>query len=151
MCGCRGGVSSLVSVGTIGRAGRAGLNNAAGPAVSRRQSARIPPMPNLVVIAGPDGIGTSTATPDLLRGPLGIDEFVNADVIARGLSAFDPEGAAVEAGRVMLRGVRELARQRGDFAFETTLVGRAFAPWIAGLIEGGYVFRLAGVDRPSEA
>lgn len=102
-------------------------------------------MPNLIVIAGPNGAGKSTAAPALLRGLLGVDEFVNADVIARGLSAFNPEGAAVEAGRIMLQRVRELARQRADFAFETTLSGRAFAPWIASLVESGYVFRLVYV------
>src|SRR6266516_614036 len=99
-------------------------------------------MPNLVVIAGPNGAGKSTVAPTLLRDLLGIDEFVNADVIARGLSAFDPESAAIQAGRIMLQRLRQLAQQRADFAFETTLASRSFAPWIAGLLESGYVFRL---------
>ena len=62
---------------------------------------------------------------------LGIDDFVNADVIAKGLSAFNPEGAAIQAGRIMLERVRELAARGRDFAFETTLASRSFAPWIA--------------------
>ena len=71
-----------------------------------------------------------------------MDHFVNADVIARGLSAFNPEAAAFQAGRVMLLRLRELAQERIDFAFETTLASRVFAPWLAALIESGYVFTL---------
>ena len=99
-------------------------------------------MPNVVVIAGPNGAGKSTVAPALLHAHLGIGEFVNADVIARGLSAFDPERAALQAGRVMLARLRELADQRADFAFETTLASRTFAPWIASLQSTGYSFQL---------
>lgn len=100
-------------------------------------------MPYLIVIAGPNGAGKSTAAPGLLDGLLGIEDFVNADVIARGLSAFNPEGAAIQAGRIMLERVRELATEGKDFAFETTLASRSFAPWIAQLRkEQGYEFRL---------
>ena len=100
-------------------------------------------MPYLIVIAGPNAAGKSTAAPGLLDGLLGIEDFVNADVIARGLSAFNPEGAAIQAGRIMLERVRELAAEGKDFAFETTLASRSFAPWIAKLRkEQGYVFRL---------
>jgi predicted ABC-type ATPase len=90
-------------------------------------------MPNVIVIAGPNGAGRSTAAPALLRDLLGIEDFVNADDIARGLSAFNPEGAAMEAGRLMLARLRQLAAEERDFAFETTLASRSFAPWIAGL------------------
>jgi predicted ABC-type ATPase len=100
-------------------------------------------VPYLIVIAGPNGAGKSTAAPGLLDGLLGIEDFVNADVIARGLSAFNPEGAAIQAGRIMLERVRELATEGKDFAFETTLASRSFAPWIAQLRkEQGYEFRL---------
>jgi predicted ABC-type ATPase len=58
--------------------------------------------PNIVIIAGPNGAGKSTAAPQLLRDYLGITEFVNADVIAQGLSAYNPEGTAIQAGRLML-------------------------------------------------
>jgi hypothetical protein len=80
------------------------------------------------VLAGPNGAGKSTVGPELIRDVLAVDEFVNADVIARGLSAFDPEGVAIAAGRVMLQRLRALARQRVSFAFETTLASRSFAP-----------------------
>jgi predicted ABC-type ATPase len=56
--------------------------------------------PHVIVLAGPNGAGKSTAAPFILRQTLGVVEFVNADVIAQGLSAYDPESQAVEAGRI---------------------------------------------------
>jgi predicted ABC-type ATPase len=98
--------------------------------------------PHLVVIAGPNGAGKSTAAPTVLRGALHVDEFVNADVIARGLSEFHPESVALAAGKMMLARLRELAEQRRNFAFETTLASRTFAPWIGDLTQQGYSFHL---------
>lgn len=107
-------------------------------------------MPNLFVISGPNGAGKSTAAPLLIGQRLGIAEFVNADVIAAGLSAFSPESAAIEAGRVILRRLRQLADEGKDFAFETTLASRSFAPWIARLRrECNYRFHLAYLWLPS--
>jgi len=71
-----------------------------------------------------------------------VHEFVNADTIARGLSEFNPEGAAIEAGRVLLRRLHHLTDQRLDVAFETTLASRSFAPWIRELKTSGYDFHL---------
>lgn len=99
--------------------------------------------PHLIVLAGPNGAGKSTAAPKLLPQLLGVGEFVNADVIAHGLSAFRPEKQAIEAGRIMLRRLRALAAARENFAFETTLASRNFAPWIKEQIEAGYHFELA--------
>ena len=107
-------------------------------------------MPNVFVIAGPNGAGKSTAAPLLIGKRLGISEYVNADIIAAGLSAFAPESVALEAGRVMLRRLRELAGAGKDFAFETTLASRSFAPWIARLRkESGYRFHLSFLWLPS--
>ena len=92
-------------------------------------------MPNVIVLAGPNGAGKSTAAARLLQGTLQVTEFVNADVIARGLSAFHPEGASMAAGRIMLTRLHELAEDGKDFAFETTLASRSFAPWLKQLIE----------------
>jgi predicted ABC-type ATPase len=100
------------------------------------------PRPSLVILAGPNGAGKSTAAPELLQGELAVNEFVNADVIARGLSAFDPESAAIAAGRVMLARLHELAEQRVSFAFETTLASRSFAPWLRDLRASGYAVHL---------
>jgi len=94
--------------------------------------------PNVVVVAGPNGSGKSTAAPALLRDYLGITEFVNADVIAQGLSGFGSEAVAMPAGRIMLERVHELAEQRADFAFETTLASRSFARWLRELRDAGY-------------
>lgn len=83
----------------------------------------IEPRPRLIVLAGPNGAGKSSAAPAVLRDFAGMATYVNADVIALGLSAFRPDEAAVEAGRVMLRRVDALIERREDFAFESTLAG----------------------------
>jgi predicted ABC-type ATPase len=98
--------------------------------------------PSIVILAGPNGAGKSTAAPELLQGELAVTDFVNADVIARGLSAFDPDRAAMAAGRVMLARLEDLARQRESFAFETTLASRSFAPWLRDLRASGYAVHL---------
>ncbi len=108
-----------------------------------------PRSPSVVVLAGPNGAGKSTAAPLLLKGALGVTEFVNADVIARGLSGFQPEGVAIGAGRIMLARLRELARQRASFAFESTLASRLLAPWILRLVKDGYKFHLVFLWLPS--
>jgi predicted ABC-type ATPase len=80
---------------------------------------------------------------------LRITEFVDADVIARGISAFAPEQSAVAAGRIMLSRLKELARKRQSFAFETTLSARWFAPWAAGLKGRGFGFHIIFLWLPS--
>jgi predicted ABC-type ATPase len=105
--------------------------------------------PTVVVLAGPNGAGKSTAAPALLQGALGVTEFVNADDIARGLSAFNSERAALPAGRIMIARLRELARQRISFAFETTLASRSFAPWVAQLKRDGYSIQILFLWLPS--
>ncbi|MBI5143167.1 MAG: zeta toxin family protein [Nitrospirae bacterium] len=106
--------------------------------------------PHIVVIAGPNGSGKSTTAPFLLNGALQVKEFVNADIIAQGLSAFNPEMTAFQAGRIMLERLHFLANRRADFAFETTLASKSFAPWIAGLLESGYEFHLVFFWLPNE-
>ena len=98
--------------------------------------------PHVLVIAGPNGAGKSTAARSFLRSPLSLLEFVNADVIAQGLSAFNPDAAAIQAGRIMLARLKQLAEERASFAFETTLASRSFARWIQELCGTGYVFDL---------
>ncbi|MEM7240509.1 MAG: AAA family ATPase [Pseudomonadota bacterium] len=103
----------------------------------------------LVIIAGPNGAGKSTAAPRLLRGALGVERFVNADTVARGLDAFQPERVAFTAGRVMLERLRELSGSGTDFAFETTLASRTFAPWVRHLKQQGYELHLVFLHLPS--
>ncbi|MHB0980472.1 MAG: zeta toxin family protein [Thermoleophilia bacterium] len=94
--------------------------------------------PHVIVVAGPNGAGKSTSAPYFLRDALEVTEFVNADAIAGGLSAFSPESVAIAAGRIMLERMRELAADRTDFAFETTLAGRRLARFLADLQSKGY-------------
>jgi predicted ABC-type ATPase len=108
-----------------------------------------PVQPSVIIISGPNGAGKSTAAPSLLQGPLAVSEFVNADVIARGLSAFEPERVAMAAGRIMLARLEELANERASFAFETTLASKSFAHWITGLKSTGYLFHLIDLWLPS--
>lgn len=98
--------------------------------------------PQVVIIAGPNGAGKSTLAPFLLRDTFGLLEFVNADTISAGLSAFNAEAVAPGAGRVMLTRLRELANNKQSFAFESTLATRSYAPWIRFLAQEGYEFHL---------
>ena len=98
--------------------------------------------PTVVIIAGPNGAGKSTTAPLLLPGDLEITRFLNADTIAQGLAAFAPEDAAFAAGRIMLREVDELTRQRLDFAFETTLATRTLVSKIRLFRATGYTIHL---------
>lgn len=94
--------------------------------------------PTVIVIGGPNGAGKSTIAPTLIQRAFGRIEFVNADTIARGLSALDPDRQAFAAGRIMLRHIHDLAAARRDFAFETTLASRTFAPFLQDLTHNGY-------------
>jgi predicted ABC-type ATPase len=78
-----------------------------------------------------------------------VREFVNADPIASGLSLLNPGIVELAAGRIMLGRLRSLAAARLDFAFETTLASRSFAPWLASLRSGGYRAHLTFLSLPS--
>ena len=75
---------------------------------------------NLYIIAGCNGAGKTTASYTILPEIIECREFVNADEIARGLSPFQPEKVAIEAGRIMLKIINELIEEDETFAFETT-------------------------------
>lgn len=87
-------------------------------------------MPNLYVIGGPNGSGKTTVALTLLPTFLDVDEYVNADAIAAGLSPLNPASMAMQAGRLMLERMQSLARQGVNFAFETTLSARTFVPFL---------------------
>lgn len=99
-------------------------------------------VPNVYVIAGPNGAGKTTLAREFLPHYAGCVEFVNADLIAAGLSPFAPERAAFRAGRLMLEQIRKLARERVDFAFETTLSGRTYSSLLQEFREFGYAVHL---------
>ena len=87
-------------------------------------------MPNLYIIAGCNGAGKTTASYTILPEMLNCKEFVNADSIAAGLSPFNYESVAFEAGRIMLRRIQQLIEEKVDFAFETTLAGKNYVQLI---------------------
>jgi predicted ABC-type ATPase len=95
-------------------------------------------MPNPHVIAGCNGAGKTTASYTVLPEMLNCKEFVNADEIANGLSPFQPETVSVEAGRIMLRRIRDLINAGDDFAFETTLSTRSYLPMLKDAKEKGF-------------
>lgn len=94
--------------------------------------------PQLYVIAGPNGAGKTTFATRFLPAYANCVEFVNTDLIAAGLSPFDPDNVAVAAGRVMLSRVLALAGKRVSFALESTLSGRWYLGFFRRLKKGGY-------------
>jgi predicted ABC-type ATPase len=85
---------------------------------------------NLYIIAGCNGAGKTTASFTILPEILNCKEFVNADEIAKGLSPFQPEKVALDAGRIMLKKINELLAENENFAFETTLASKSYKPKI---------------------
>ena len=107
--------------------------------------------PRIVILAGPNGAGKTTVSKYVLPDAFAIDEFVNGDRIAAGLSAFAPETVAFEAGRIMLRRINMLLEQQKSFAFETTLSSKSFVKLINRAHEKGYKVKLIYVALPSVA
>lgn len=93
---------------------------------------------NLYIIAGCNGAGKTTASFTILPEILDCKEFVNADEIAKGLSPFQPEKVAFEAGRIMLKRIDELFEENENFAFETTLATKIYKQKIISARELGY-------------
>lgn len=104
----------------------------------------------IVIIAGPNGAGKTTFAREFLPNEAGCPIFVNADLIAVGLSPFQPELAAVKAARLMLEEIHEYSRQGASFAFETTLAGRTYARMIPDWQEAGYHVKLFFLSLPSD-
>ena len=93
--------------------------------------------PRVVIFAGPNGAGKSTHADAMLKA-IGISTFVNADYIARGLAGKQAETVAIAAGRIMLKRLHELGEANQDFAFESTLSSKTFAPFLKQLKSKGY-------------
>jgi predicted ABC-type ATPase len=92
----------------------------------------------VAILGGINGAGKTTASQRILRDAMRIPVFTNADAIARGLNAFDPESEAVQAGRVMLTHMHAMVAARRSFAFETTLAARTYARWLRDMRNDGY-------------
>jgi predicted ABC-type ATPase len=96
----------------------------------------------IVIIAGSNGAGKTTFAREFLPNEADCPVFVNADLIAEGLSPFEPTVAAIRAGRVMVDEIRRHARQGESFSFETTLAGRRYARMIPAWRRIGYRVKL---------
>lgn len=97
---------------------------------------------NLYIIAGCNGAGKTTASFTILPEIIDCKEFVNADEIAKGLSPFQPETVAFEAGRIMLNRINTLLADNQSFAFETTLSTRSYKNKVLDAQQKGYTVTL---------
>ncbi|EGF92309.1 c [Asticcacaulis biprosthecium C19] len=105
-------------------------------------------MPRCIVIAGPNGAGKTTFALKYLPRA-GVETFLNADMIASGLSPFAPEKQAAAAGRLFLEQIEICISEGRDFAFETTLSGRAYLRMIERLQASGWTVELIYLALPS--
>ena len=94
--------------------------------------------PRCIVIAGPNGSGKTTFARDFLQREAGVVRFVNADLIAAGLSPLNPDLAKIAAGKLFLRELDRLADTMTDFSFETTLSGKSYRSRFVQLSNAGY-------------
>ncbi len=99
-------------------------------------------MPHLYIIAGPNGAGKTTFAEEFLPKYAHCPIFINADLIARGLSGFTPDATALKAGRLLLEQIDAFAAKKNDFAFETTLSGVTYLSKIKKLKEESYEIHL---------
>lgn len=103
----------------------------------------------ILIIAGPNGAGKTTFAREFLPAEAECPHFVNADLIAAGLSPFAPELVAVRAGRIMLDQIHEHVRKGESFAFETTMSGRIYLQLIPLWQAQGYIVKLFFLQLPS--
>ena len=106
-------------------------------------------MKKIIIIAGPNGAGKTTFAREFLPNEADCPKFVNADLIAAGLSPFAPDVAAMKAARIMLESIKELEERGESFAFETTLSGLTYAHWIRRWREAGYHVTLFFLSLPN--
>ena len=97
---------------------------------------------NVYIIAGPNGSGKTTFANKFLPDYAECPNFVNADLIAQGLSPFSPRTAAIKAGRLVLAQIHEFAEKGVDFGFETTLSGKSYVRLLKKLKEERYKLHL---------
>ncbi len=105
--------------------------------------------PRLYIIAGCNGAGKTTASMVVLPEILHCSEFVNADEIAKGLSPFNPEDVAIEAGKLMLQRIETLLDRRATFAIETTLATKSYQTLVKRARQMGYIVFLLFFWLPS--
>ena len=106
-------------------------------------------MPRAYIIAGPNGAGKTTFARSFLPDDAGCTTFINADLIAAGLSPFRPESAALQAMRLMIEAMHTCVADRRDFAIETTLAGRSYVGLINAWKAAGYSVKIIFLKLPS--
>jgi len=104
---------------------------------------------NVYIIAGPNGSGKTTFATMFLPDYVKCPNFVNADLIAKGLAPFEPRSAAIKAGKLVLQQIHEFAEREVDFAFETTLSGKSYVSLLSALKTKGYALHLFFLWIPS--
>jgi predicted ABC-type ATPase len=97
---------------------------------------------HLYIISGPNGSGKSTFAKEFLPKYAHCPNFINADLIAQGLSPFSPEKAAVTAGRLVLKRIKSFSNTSLDFGFETTLSGKTYIKYLTNIKKLGYQINL---------
>ena len=102
----------------------------------------------IIIIAGPNGAGKTTFAREYLLKEANCPDFINVDLIAAGLSPFDPDRAAIQAGRIMVSEIERRVRKGDSFAFETTLSGRVYARLIPQWRRSGYIVKLVFLSLP---
>ncbi len=105
--------------------------------------------PNCYIIAGPNGADKTTFATKFLPVYAECGNFINADLIARGLSPFDPDAGLLRAGRVVLERIAEFTRARKEFGFETTLSGRGYVWLLRRMRTSGFRLHLFYLWIPS--
>lgn len=105
--------------------------------------------PRCIVIAGPNGAGKTTFAKEFLPNEAGVPHFVNADLIAAGLSPLNPAAAQVAAARILLKELDRLSGSRKDFAFETTLSGLTYLERLKRWRADGYRIEMVFLRLPS--
>ncbi|HKP81062.1 MAG TPA: AAA family ATPase [Pyrinomonadaceae bacterium] len=103
----------------------------------------------IIIVAGPNGAGKTTFAREYLIKEAHCPDFVNVDLIAAGLSPFDPSRAAIQAGRIMLAEIQRRIRKGESFAFETTLSGHMYARLIPEWRSADYEVRLIFLSLPN--
>jgi predicted ABC-type ATPase len=109
----------------------------------------MPKQRRIIIVAGPNGAGKTTFAREYLLKEAHCPDFVNVDLIAAGLSPFDPDRAAIQAGWIMVSEIQRRVRKGESFAFETTLSGHVYARLIPDWRSAGYRVKIIFLSLPN--
>jgi predicted ABC-type ATPase len=104
---------------------------------------------NIIIIAGPNGAGKTTFAREFLPQDAGCLRFINADLIAQGISPFQPEAVAMRAGKLMLEMISDCVKRGESFAIETTFSGKGYARMIQSWKKSGYSVSMFFLELPN--